>query len=93
MVVILVEQAGVHKLFAKQLAFVNFARHELAAEPVFFVDRFQKIFFYEWFQQFWELGVDTPVVFKLLEESFGQVLEMGPDVEVIYCYGVCAVEV
>jgi hypothetical protein len=50
MIVVLVEQASVHKLFAKQLTFVNFARHELTAEPVFFVYRFQKIFFYEWLQ-------------------------------------------
>ncbi len=50
MIVVLVEQASVHKLLAEQLAFVNFARHELAAEPVLIVDRFQKFFFYEGFK-------------------------------------------
>ena len=50
MIVVLVEQASVHKLLAEQLAFFNFSRHELAAEPVLIVDRFQKFFFYEGFE-------------------------------------------
>jgi len=50
MIVVLVEQASVDKFLAEQLAFVNFPRHELTAEPVLIVDRFQKLFFYEGFE-------------------------------------------
>jgi len=46
-IVVLVEQTSVYEFLAQNLAFVNFSRHELAAEAVLIVDRFQKIFFYE----------------------------------------------